>query len=175
MIARREESMKLRVTLIALVATALLGVGNASVALAKTPPLHEVFFNDPDFALPDIDCGSFTIRETSFEDRVDVITFFDDMGEPVRIHLHVSFSGVLTNLSTGETLRDHATFSQDVDFVDGTFTASGVQFHYTVPHDGLGLATSGTAVFVLETGEILFQAGPSDIEDDLTPICGLLD
>ena len=95
--------------------------------------------------------------------------------EPVRIHLHVSFSGVLTNLSTGETLRDHATFSQDIDFVDGTLTASGVQFHYTVPHDGLGLATSGTVVLVLETGEILFQAGPSDIENDLTPICGLLD
>jgi hypothetical protein len=174
MIARREESMKLRVTLIALVATALLGVGN-TVALAKTPPLHEVFFNDPGFALPDIDCGSFTIRETSFEDRVDVITFFDDSGEPLRIHLHVSFSGVLTNQSTGETLRDHASFSEDVDFVDGTDSASGVQFLYTVPHDGLGLATTGTVVFDLETGEILFQAGPSDIEDDLTPICGLLD
>ena len=167
--------MKQRVTLIALVATALLGVGNASVALAKTPPLHEVFFNDPDFALPDIECGSFTIRETSFEDRVDVITFFDDTGEPVRIHLHVSFLGVLTNLSTGETLRDHAAFSQDVDFVDGTDTASGVQFLYTVPHDGLGLATTGTVVFDQETGDVLFQAGPSDIEDDLTPICGLLD
>ena len=167
--------MKLRLTLIALVAIALLGVGNASVAFAKTPPLHEVFFNDPDFALPDIDCGSFTIRETSFEDRVDVITFFDDTGEPVRIHLHVSFSGVLTNLSTGETLRDHAAFSQDVDFVDGTATVSGVQFHYTVPHEGIGLATSGTAVFDLETGDILFQAGPSDIEGDLTPICEMLD
>ena len=167
--------MKLRLTLIALVATALLGVGNSSVALAKTPPLHEVFFNDPDFALPDIDCGSFTIRETSFEDRVDVITFFDDTGEPVRIHLHVSFSGVLTNLSTGETLRDHAAFSQDIDFIDGTAMTSGVQFHYTVPHEGLGLATSGTAVFDLETGDVLFQAGPSDIEGDLTPICGLLD
>jgi hypothetical protein len=69
--------MRWTVRVIVVMASALLGVGVCAVpALATPPPLHEVFFDDPTFALPDIDCGTFTIRETSFHNRIDVITYF---------------------------------------------------------------------------------------------------
>jgi hypothetical protein len=71
-------------------ASLIPGSGPALRAASFTPPpLHEVFLNDPAFALGDIDCGTFTIHETSFLDRVDVITYFNDAGDPVRARLHV--------------------------------------------------------------------------------------
>jgi hypothetical protein len=151
--------------------------GSAPVLLAAAghPPLHEVFLNDPGFALADIDCGTFTIRETSFSDRVDVITYFNAAGDPVRARQHVEFHGVLTNLSTGKTLRDHASFSDVFDFVDGTQTETGVSFHYHVPHLGL-VADNGRIVFDLETGEVLSAKGPHHdvVEQGFTAICPLL-
>jgi hypothetical protein len=150
------------------------GSAPALRAAAAHPPLHEVFFNDPGFALPDIDCGTFTIRETSFSDRVDVITYFNDAGDPVRVRIHVEFHGVLTNLSTGKTLRDHAAFSDTFDFIDGTLTETGVVFHYKIPHEGL-VADNGRIVFDLESGEVLFAAGSHDVnEQGFTAICPLL-
>ena len=143
-------------------------------AAFKPPPLHEVFLDDPSIALPDIDCGTFTIRETSFSDRIDVITYFNAAGDPVRALQHVEFHGVLTNLSTGKTLRDHASFNDVFDFVDGTLTETGVTFHYKIPHLGL-VADNGRIIFVLETNEVLFAAGSHDVnEQGFTAICPLL-
>ena len=142
-------------------------------AAAAHPPLHEVFLNDPDLALGDIDCGTFTIRETSFSDRVDVITYFNDAGEPVRARMHVEFQGVLTNLSTGKTLRDHASFSDAFDFIGGTLTETGVSFHYKIPHQGL-VADNGRIIFG-PNNEVLFAAGSHDVvEQGFTAICPLL-
>jgi hypothetical protein len=144
-------------------------------AAAAHPPLHEVFLDDPGVALGDIDCGTFTIRETSFSDRVNVTTYFNDAGDPVRMRVHVQFQGVLTNLSTGNTLRDHASFSDDFDFIDGTQTETGLVFHYTIPHQGLLVADNGRIVFDLESGEVLFAAGSHDVvEQGFTAICPLL-
>ena len=146
----------------------------AELAFVKAP-LHEVFFDDPSFALPDIDCGTFIIRETSFSDRVHVTTYFNDAGDPFRVRVQVQFKGILTNLSTGETLRDHAAFTDTFDFAEGTQTTTGLTFHYSIPHDGLQLADNGRIVFDLGTGDILFAAGPHDVnEQGLTAICPLL-
>jgi hypothetical protein len=137
-------------------------------------PVHEVFFDVPDFALPDIDCGTFTIRETSFSNRIHVTTYFNDAGEPVKVRVHVQFKGVLTNLSTGKTLRDHAAFTNTFDFAKGTLTQTGVSFNLKVPHVGKVVA-KGRIVFDLEAGEILFEAGQHDeIDPGLTAICPLL-
>jgi hypothetical protein len=138
-------------------------------------PLHEVFFDDPAFALPDIDCGTFIIRETSFSDRIHVTTYFNEAGDPFRVRVQVQFKGVLTNLSTGKTLRDHAAFTNTFDFAKGTLTQTGISFHYTIRHEGLQLADNGRIVIDLETGDILFAAGPHDVtEQGLTAICPLL-
>ena len=149
------------------------GSAPALRAAAAHPPLHEVFLNDPSLALGDIDCGTFTIHETSFSDRVDVITYFNDAGEPVRARVHVEFQGVLTNLSTGKTLRDHASFSDAFDFIDGTLTETGVAFHYKIPHQGL-VADNGRIIFG-PNNEVLFAAGSHDVvEQGFTAICPLL-
>jgi hypothetical protein len=104
-----------------------------------------------------------------------VTTYFSDAGEPDRIHAHVQLHGVLTNLSIGATLRDHGAFSADFDLTDGTVTETGISFLYSVPHQGLQLATNGRLVFDLETGDLLFQAGHFDLTPtNLTLICSLL-
>jgi hypothetical protein len=152
---------------------ASLTPGSPALRAGTPPPLHQVFLNDPAFALPDIDCGTFTIRETSFSDRVDVITYFNAAGDPVRSRTHVEFHGVLTNLSTGETLRDHASFSDAFDFRDGTTTETGVVFHYKIPHQGL-VADNGRIIFG-PNDEVLFAAGSHDVtEQGLEAICPLL-
>lgn len=103
-----------------------------------------------------------------------MITYFNDAGDPVRVHVHVEFKGVLTNLSTGKTLRDHAAFSDTFDFIDGTQTETGVAFHYKIPHQGL-VADNGKIIFDLESGEMLFAAGSHDVnEQGFTAICPLL-
>jgi hypothetical protein len=145
----------------------------SEIALGKAP-LHEVFFDDPSFALPDIDCGNFTIRETSFSNRIHVTTYFNDAGDPIKIRVHVQFQGVLTNLSTGKTLRDHAAFTNTFDFAEGTLTQTGVSFNLNVPRVGKVVA-KGRTVFDLETGEFVFEARQHDeIDPGLTAICPLL-
>jgi hypothetical protein len=145
----------------------------SSVSLAKGP-LHEVFYNDPGGALPDIDCGSFTIRETSFTDRLAVTTYFNAAGDPVKVRLHLQFSGVLTNLSSGKTLRDHAAWTGTFNFAEGTVTTTGVVFHYKVPRVGM-LRENGRIVVDLETGEVLSASGPHDFTGQgLSVICPLL-
>jgi hypothetical protein len=145
------------------------------LAAAATNPVHEVLIDDPEFALPDIDCGTFTIRETSFSDRVQVTTYFNAAGDPVRVRVHTQFHGVLTNLATGKTIRDHGAFTNTFNFTQGTLTQTGITFHYTLPHEGLQLADNGRIVFDLETGEVLSAAGHRDnVGQDLTAICPLL-
>jgi hypothetical protein len=132
-----------------------------------------VFFDVPDFALPDIDCGTFTIRETSFSNRVHVTTYFNDAGDPIKVRVHIEFEGVLTNLSTGKTLRDHAAFTNTFDFAKGTLTQAGVSFNLKVPHVEGKVVEKGRLVFDLETGELLFEAGQHG-PSPLTDICPLL-
>ena len=100
-------------------------------------------------------------------------TYFSDAGEPDRIHAHVQLHGVLTNLSTGATLRDHGAFSADFDLTDGTVTETGIAFHYKIPHQGL-VADNGRIIFG-PNNEVLFAAGSHDVvEQGFTAICPLL-
>ena len=154
----------------------LVSVPASSLGGVATPPAqHQVYFDDPSFALPDIDCGTFIIRETSFSDRVDVTTYFNAAGDPVSERVHVQLTGVLTNLSNGKTLRDHASFTDYEDFAEGTLTEAGVSFHYTLPHEGLLVTDNGRLVFDSESGELLFAAGSHDVvQQGHTAICPLL-
>lgn len=160
--------------------TALLGILAAAgivittIPAAATAPLHEVFIDQGIALLPDVDCGTFTIHETLVSERVDVMTYFTDAGDPVTVLIHASFEGILTNESSGQTLRDHGSPTVMIDLLSGTSTHAGVAFHYALPHQGLLLATNGRFI-ISSTGEVVFQAGQFDVyETDLTPICSLL-
>lgn len=155
------------------IATGIL-VG-AAPASAATPPLHEVFIDQGFGLLPDIDCGTFTIHETLVSERFETTTFFDSVGNPVRLLAHFSFRGILTNMSTGKTQPDWADENNQIDFTSGTLDQEGRIFLYTLRHEGLQLATTGRLVMDLNTGEVLFAAGQTDvIFPDLTPICSVL-
>jgi hypothetical protein len=167
--------MKRIITAIAMVAGALTALAPASPAAAATPPLHEVFIDQGFGLLPDIDCGTFTIHETLVSERFETITYFNNTGNPVRLFEHFSFKGILTNVSTGKTQPDRADLNNQLDIAAGTFSQSGLNLLYTLPHEGLQLATTGRLVVDVNTGEVLFQAGHADVSfPDLTPICSLL-
>jgi hypothetical protein len=88
----------------------------------------------------------------------------------VKVALHANFFGVVTNSETLERYRDHATFSETEDLVDGTVTVSGASYHLI--HGGAGqvYAEVGHKISMGFEGdlnfEILFQAGQTDYVDD---------
>ena len=167
--------MRRIVSIVALLATGLLAVGlAASPAAATPPPLHEVFTDlSP---MPEIDCGAFTIRETVISGREDKITYFDDAGNPVRAFAHYSFDGVLTNLSSGATLKDHFAENDHFTIVGDDWTVvatSGVLYHYTLTGQGIEFAQTGRFIHT-HTGDVIFQAGPHDEFDPVSVLCPLL-
>jgi hypothetical protein len=85
---------------------------------------------------------------------------------------------VLTNLQSGKTLRDHSADNSTFPIVNGDFsivTTSGLDFHYTVAHQGIEIAVTGRLVHNDVTGEVLFVAGPHDVPPhELPKICPLL-
>ena len=52
--------------------------------------------------------------------------------------LHGSFLGTITN-PDGDTFRDHSTFTETYDLVNGTTTVSGSSYHYIVKGQGTGV------------------------------------
>jgi hypothetical protein len=63
---------------------ALTTIGAAIPASAKAP-LKENFVDQGIFTLPDILCGSFTLTEVMDSESVQVTTFFDGTGDPVKV------------------------------------------------------------------------------------------
>ena len=167
--------MRRMIGAIVLSATGLFGVSlTASPAMATPPPQHEVFTDlSP---LDDIDCGTFTIRETVLSGRENKITYFDDAGNPVRVFEHYSFDGVLANLSTGKTLRDHFDENDQFTIVGDDWTVvatAGVTFHYTLTGQGIQFAQAGRFIHT-QSGDVIFQAGPHDEFDPVLVLCPLL-
>ena len=99
---------------------------------------------------------------------VRVTTYFDQAGEPVKIAMKGNFFGTITNPASGNTYRDHASFTETYDLVNGTTTVSGASYHYIVKGQGQVFAEVGHKIFVTDSDppEILFQSGQDDLLDD---------
>jgi hypothetical protein len=153
-------------------AIALMVTGGSIPASAKAP-LKEVFVDEGWFTLPDITCSGFTLTEVMDSESIKVTTYFDKAGDPFKVATRANFFGTITNTATGDTFRDHASFIETVNLVDGTTTVNGISYHYIVGGQGQVYAEIGHKIFVSATGEVTFQGGQDDLvsDPDLLSLC----
>lgn len=76
-------------------------------------------------------------------ESVQVATFFNKAGDPIKESNKANFFGTITNSLSGNTYRDHATFTETCDLVDGTTAVSGQSYHYIVKWKGKVFAEVG--------------------------------
>jgi hypothetical protein len=147
-------------------------IGTTIPANAKAP-LKEVFIGENIFTLPDIPCGGFTLTEVMDSESVQVTTFFDKAGDPVKVATRANFFGTITNTATGETFPDHASFTETVNTPAETTTVNGVSYHYIVGGHGQIYAEIGHKISVTATGDVTFQGGQADLasDPDLETLC----
>src|SRR5262245_43443520 len=101
-------------------ATVLAGTSPAQAAV--TPPDHFSTSDVADLALPEVDCGRFTIRQTSIAGHFTKVTYFDENGDSARVIEHYAIDGLLTDLSTGQTLKSHFQENDVFTIVNGDWT-----------------------------------------------------
>lgn len=153
-------------------AVALAMIGATIPAYAKAP-LKEVFVDEGWFTLPEITCAGFTLTEVMDSESIQVTTFFNKAGDPVKVATRANFFGTITNTATGETFPDHASFTETVNIPAGTTTVNGVSYHYIVGGQGQVYAEIGHKIFVTASGEVTFQGGQDDLasDPDLATLC----
>jgi len=153
-------------------AIALIVIGGSIPASAKAP-FKEVFVDEGLFTLPDIGCGGFTLTEVMDSESVQVTTFYNKAGDKIKVATRANFFGTITNTLTGETFRDHASFTETMNLVNGTTTVNGISYHYIVGGRGQVFAEIGHKIFVTDTFEVIFQGGQDDLasDPDLLSLC----
>lgn len=154
-------------------------VGGALPAAAKAPDKETIRNPDPSwFVLPDITCDGFTLTEVRNSEVIHVATYFNKAGEPIKESIKANFFGTITNSASGNTYRDHSTFTETYDLVNGTTTVSGQSYHYIVKGQGQVFAEVGHKISVTGTDppEILHQGGQDDYvnDPDLLGLCDYL-
>jgi len=154
----------------------VLMVVGGSVPTSAKASLKEVFTDEGWFTLPDITCDGFTLTETMDSEAITVTTFFDKVGDPIKIATRANFFGTITNTVSGRTFRDHASFTETMNVPEGTTTVNGISYHYIVGGKGQEYAEVGHKISVSETGEVLFQGGQNDLasDPDLLSLCDSL-
>jgi hypothetical protein len=150
-----------------------LAVIGATIPANAKAPLKEVFVDEGWFTLPDILCDGFTLHEVMDSESIQVTTFFDKAGDPVKEATRANFFGTITNTATGETFPDHASFTETVNAPAQTTTVNGVSYHYIVGGQGQVYAEIGHKISVTASGEVTFQGGQNDLasDPDLATLC----
>lgn len=161
-------------------AIALMTIGG-SIPASAVPPTKVVHVNEGWFTLVFTDEDGQTIpgcegfSEEMISERATEVTYYNKAGVAVKGVLHGDFLGTITDSLTGQTFRDHSTFTETYDLVEGTTTVSGPSYHYIVRGKGQVFAEVGHKITIDETGEISFQAGQDDfVESDVAGICEAL-
>jgi hypothetical protein len=173
---RKEAGMSRRVLRGLLPMTiALAAIGMGTTAASATAPLKETFVDEGIFTLPDVPCDGFVLREEMVSERIQITTYFDRAGDPVKIAMRANFFGEVTNSETGETFRDHVAFTETENVPAGTITVSGSSYHFVEAGEGQIYAEVGHKILVSEDGTVIFQAGQDDFtQTDLQGLCGPL-
>ncbi|HSL29749.1 MAG TPA: hypothetical protein VK900_11155 [Anaerolineales bacterium] len=154
-----------------IVLSLLLSLILATSALAAKPD----FFTIPLDVTETLDCGGFIIEE-HVEGTIRISTHFDKDGDFAMEIARFKLQHTFVNPETGASLSspdvgiNRVTVSQDGSF---TLAEIGLVYRLVVPGEGLIFAVIGRAVFNLDTGEVLFEAGQHD-EDLLGPLCAAL-
>jgi hypothetical protein len=152
---------------------AAIAVIGGTISASAVPPTKEVHVDEGWFTIDFTGVpGCEAFSEEMVSERATEVTYHNRAGEDVKGILHGKFLGTITNSVTGETFRDHSTFAETYDLVEGTTTVSGSSYHYIVKGQGQVFAEVGHKITIDETGEISFQAGQDDfVQSDVAGIC----
>lgn len=144
--------MKL-IAIAGVIAAALTVVG---VSIAN-PPIHD----QDNFSYSGVqDCGTFLIEfEGTVE--VDLRTYVDAQGDPIRVQAHVTVSETDVNVVTGESIPVRAVFNDVYDIATGTYTRNGVVFISNQPGKGAVLQDTGRITFNPD-GSVVIR-GPHEV------------
>ena len=141
----------------------------AALALAlpagATPPYSE---NVTESAVESLSCGGFdAILERNFSGLVTVS--FDNQGNPVRVQVHATMTGSLTNSVTGRSvaLRGHILLVDN--FRTGVLSFVGPVFLANDPGRGAVITDTGRVSF--SGDELVFEAGPHEAIDNPEIFC----
>lgn len=140
----------------------LLGMMALAAPASAAAPTKEVIKDEGIFALPDINCHGFKLTEETLSETVTITTYTDNAGNVTAVTIKVNYFGVLTNSKTGETFRDHVSFTEHHDLVAGTTSITGSTFHFVDSGEGVVFSEGGNKIIVEEDGSVSFDAGPSD-------------
>ena len=154
---------------------AVLASGWVSTALA-VPPLKGNF--GPDEVVGDFvgDCGTFDVL-LDFTIEGFFLLHFDQDSNLVAANQHINFPNdrYYNSENPGIQLKGNAVENQHFDLVDNVVAVSGLSFKLTVPGHGVVFHEAGHVVIDLSNGDVLFQAGPSDLTGgDLAALCAAL-
>jgi hypothetical protein len=144
-------NLRIRLAIAGVAATLLLAIPSA--ASAQAPFRESVSFTGSDF----IQCDGFQDQFTDFFNG-KAATYFDSAGNPIRIVIHWEHHSNDTNSVTGLTLHEHGHFTETIDLLTGTDTATGNQEIINRPGTGVVVQDVGRVVFDAN-GDIVFFAG----------------
>ena len=152
---------------------ALLAMSFTALAvppLKITPPTQQFF------GYPAADCGTFDILvDFTYEFKIKV--YFDNEGNWTK---YVERIRVVGNSVWYNSVNPEISFlggpgenETQVWYPDGRYVITGLSVKIQVPGSGLMILDAGRKIFDLATGEMVFQAGPSDFYGDTTALCEL--
>ncbi len=119
-------------------------------------------------------CPGFTVT-ADFQIRRTITRYYDNEGNLLREVVHVHFTGTNTNDESGKSLPVNGVRHIVFDFVNNTFTETGVLRHVTVPGSGIVLHESGRLVTSLVDDSLIFMAGPhQEFTGDVEEFCAAL-
>jgi hypothetical protein len=145
-----------RLLLVSIVA--LFAVVAPQTALAATQPQIDTFHDKGSFT---VDCGSFMARgDWTLDMRFTV--YFDQTGNPIKTIAHNDWNNVYTNLNTGFTVKDPATFVNISDLETGSYKQAGEIFRMIIPGQGIFVQDIGVVVYD-ENGNTTFIGGQHEV------------
>jgi hypothetical protein len=142
----------------------------ASPASAVRP---QPFFEEIEDSFTDTESCDFPI-DVSFAGSIRGLEFFDRDGNLVRVQVHGSDVGTITNPANGKTATGVDHWLERFDVESGEFAILGLFFHLNFPGAGVVLIDAGHIRFDAD-GNVIHLAGPHQaFEGDFEEVCAAL-
>jgi hypothetical protein len=105
------------------------------------------------------DCPTFTIDATYVATRQYTV-FYDASGNPTRELRHISYTGILTNRTTGSSVPYVGDFNREFDYTTGVLRITGLETRIPLP--GGGSMVLGAGYSLIDANGDVVSHGPSN-------------
>ena len=166
-----------------LVSAIVISIGLPMASLAAPPastPFMETFPTEDHIVgfEPESSLCGFEIT-AEYSGSVAIRLFFDEVGDPKKLHVHIITTGSLS--ANGITLFSRSSRTQFIDFEASTLVEVGLVFQNAGRGSGVALMDRGRLVWSVDpdTGEVqfppIFEAGPHpQLHGDVAGLCEAL-